>query len=368
MENRFLYNKIHWTPMKKTKICILFGGRSAEHEVSLVSAQAIFKNLDPDTYDATSVFINKEGSWRVVDSPLLTPDELNSGFFSSFLPWGEHTEQQVLDVDVYFPVLHGPYGEDGTIQGFFEMANVPYVGATVMASSVGMDKAVAKTLFKAQNLPIVDFITIREADWDRNPNAILDRVPHSISLPFFVKPANLGSSVGITKVKDFAQTSQAIKEAFLFDRKILIEEGIQGRELECNVLGNDLPKASLPGEIIPFNEFYDYQDKYIDGKTSFGIPADLPQKVVEDIQKISIEAFKCIDCSGMARVDFFLQERTGKIYLNELNTIPGFTEISMYPKLWEVSGLPFPQLLAELITLAMERQGKKKKGERTFTR
>lgn len=354
--------------MKKTKICILFGGRSAEHEVSLVSAQAIFKNLDPDTYDATSVFINKEGSWRVVDSPLLTPDELNSGFFSSFLPWGEHTEQQVLDVDVYFPVLHGPYGEDGTIQGFFEMADVPYVGATVMASSVGMDKAVAKTLFKAQNLPIVDFITIREADWDRNPNAILDRVPHSISLPFFVKPANLGSSVGITKVKDFAQTSQAIKEAFLFDRKILIEEGIQGRELECNVLGNDLPKASLPGEIIPFNEFYDYQDKYIDDKTSFGIPADLPQKVVEDIQKISIEAFKCIDCSGMARVDFFLQERTGKIYLNELNTIPGFTEISMYPKLWEVSGLPFPQLLAELITLAMERQGKKKKGERTFTR
>ena len=353
--------------MKKTKICILFGGRSAEHEVSLISAQAIFKNLDPDTYEVTSIFVNKEGSWRIVDSPFLTPGKLNPGFFFSFLPWGKHPQQHVLETDVYFPVLHGPYGEDGTIQGLFEMADFPYVGATVLASAVGMDKAVAKTLFKAQNLPVVDYITVREADWNRDPNAILDRVPNTISLPLFVKPANLGSSVGITKVKDFAQVSQAIKDAFMFDRKILIEEGIQGRELECSVLGNDLPKASLPGEIIPFNEFYDYQDKYKDGKTSFGIPADLPQKVAEEIQKISIEAFKCIDCSGMARVDFFLQERTGKIYLNELNTIPGFTEISMYPKLWEKSGLPFPQLLTELITLAIERHNKKKRGERTFT-
>jgi len=353
--------------MKKTKICILFGGRSAEHEVSLISAQAIFRNLDPNEYDTTSVFINREGNWRMVESPLLTPDELNSGSFFSFLPWGEHSQQHVLETDVYFPVLHGSCGEDGTIQGFFEMADVPYVGATVLASAVGMDKAVAKTLFKAQSLPVVDYITVRESDWERDPNTILDRVPHTISLPFFVKPANLGSSVGITKVKDFTQTSQAIKDAFLYDRKILIEEGIQGRELECSVLGNDLPKASLAGEVIPFNEFYDYQDKYIEGKTSFGIPADLPQKVVENIQKISIEAFKCIDCSGMARVDFFLQEGTGKIFLNELNTIPGFTEISMYPKLWEKSGLPFPRLLAELITLAVERYHEKKRGERTFT-
>jgi D-alanine-D-alanine ligase len=353
--------------MKKTKICILFGGRSAEHEVSLISAQAIFKNLDSNTYDITSVFINKEGTWRIVDSPLLAPEKLNSGTFFSFLPWEEYPQQHILETDAYFPVLHGPYGEDGTIQGFFELADVPYVGATVLASAIGMDKAVAKTLFKAQNLPTVDYMIVREAEWDRDPKGIIDRVPHSISLPFFVKPANLGSSVGITKVKDFAQTSQAIKNAFLFDRKILIEEGIQGRELECSVLGNDLPKASLPGELVPFNEFYDYQDKYIDGKTTFEIPADLPQKVIEDIQKISIEAFKCIDCSGMARVDFFLQEQTGKIYLNELNTIPGFTEISMYPKLWEESGKPFPQLLFELITLAIERHQKKKRGERTFT-
>jgi D-alanine-D-alanine ligase len=353
--------------MKKTKICILFGGRSAEHEVSLMSAQAIFKNLNPDMYDVISVFINKEGRWRIVGSPLIPPDELNSGSFFSFIPWEEHPQQHVLETYVYFPVLHGPYGEDGTIQGLFEMADVPYVGATVLASAVGMDKAVAKTLFRAQNLPVVNFMAIREADWDRDPNIILDRIPHTISLPFFVKPANLGSSVGITKVKDFSQTSQAIENAFLFDRKILIEEGIKGRELECSVLGDDFPKASLPGEIIPFNEYYDYQDKYINGKTSFGIPADLPQKVSEDIQRISIEAFKCTDCSGMARVDFFLQEKTGKIYLNELNTIPGFTEISMYPKLWDVSGLPFPQLLTELITIAITRHNKKKRGERTFT-
>ncbi len=353
--------------MKKTKICILFGGRSAEHEVSLLSAQAIFKNLAPDTYDVTSVFINKEGNWRVVDSPLLSPDDLNSGVFFSFLPWGKGPKEPYLEADVYFPVLHGPYGEDGTIQGFFEMADVPYVGATVLASSAGMDKAVAKTLFKAQNLPVVDHIVVKEVDWERDPHAILNQIPQTVSLPFFVKPANLGSSVGITKVKDFAHSTQAIKDAFLYDRKILIEEGIQGRELECSVLGNDHPKASLPGEIIPFNEFYDYSDKYINGKTTFGIPADCPQKVADDIQKISIEAFKCIDCSGMARVDFFLEERTEKIYLNELNTIPGFTEISMYPKLWETSGLPFPKLVTELITLAIERQRKKKRGERTFT-
>jgi D-alanine-D-alanine ligase len=353
--------------MKKTKICVLFGGRSAEHEVSLKSAQAIFKNLDPDIYEVTSVFINKTGNWRIVDSPLLVTDELNSGDFFSFLPWQEGPKKHFIETDVYFPVLHGPYGEDGTIQGFFEMADVPYVGATVLASAVGMDKVVAKTLFRAQNLPIVDYFVVKEAEWERDPSAIINHVPHAVSLPFFVKPANLGSSVGITKVKDFSRTAQAVEDAFKYDRKILIEEGIQGRELECSVLGNDLPKASLPGEIIPFNEFYDYQDKYIDGKTSFGIPAELPQKVIEDIQKISIEAFKCIDCSGMARVDFFLQERTGKIYLNELNTIPGFTEISMYPKLWEESGLPFPQLVTELITLAIEKQNERKRGERTFT-
>jgi len=353
--------------MKKKKICILFGGRSAEHEVSLISAQAIFKNLEPELYEVTSVFINKEGNWRLVHSPLLSQEDLNSGSFLSFLPWQNHSNNFFIEADVYFPVLHGPYGEDGTVQGLFEMADVPYVGASVLSSAVGMDKAVAKTLFKAKNLPVVDFIAVKESDWNKDPGSVLDRVLQNISLPFFVKPSNLGSSVGITKVKDFALADEAIKNAFLFDRKILIEEGIEGRELECSVLGNDSPKASLPGEIIPFNEFYDYRDKYIDGKTSFGIPADLPQKVVEDIRKISIEAFQCIDCSGMARVDFFLQKATGKLYLNELNTIPGFTEISMYPKLWETSGLPFPRLLTELINLALERHAMKKRGERTFS-
>lgn len=345
--------------MDKIKVGLLFGGRSAEHEVSLTSAAAIFRQLDRQKYDILSIFINKSGSWRQVESPLLSSEDLNQGQFHPFLPWSLQTPPNVLQTDIYFPILHGPYGEDGTIQGLFELADKPYVGATVMASAVAMDKAIAKTLFISQELPVVQHKVIFEDSWFQSKSTILDTIAQDFSLPLFVKPSNLGSSVGITKVKDRSETEAALNLAFQYDRKILVEEGIQGREIECSVLGNEKPKASLPGEVIPHREFYDYQDKYKDGKTMFGIPAELSPEITQEIQRISIEAFKSIDCSGMARVDFFIKDGTGKILLNEINTIPGFTEISMYPKLWEVSSIPFSKLLDELITLGLERHDKK---------
>lgn len=351
---------------KKIKIALLFGGSSAEHEVSLVSATSIYKNLDKKKYEVVSIYINKEGYWRIVESPLLPQSSLKQGNFFFFLPWREKTIVQDIYADIYFPVLHGPCGEDGTIQGLFEMADVPYIGAAVLASAIAMDKAMAKILFKLKNLPVVKHFILFESDWEREQERYLSKIKKGFCLPFFVKPANLGSSVGITKVKDYANSEAALEEAFKYDRKILVEEGILGRELECSVLGNENPKVSLPGELIPFREFYDYKDKYVEDKTSFVIPAELPSSIVKEIQRISLEAYKAINCSGMARVDFFLEEKTEKIILNEINTIPGFTEISMYPKLWEVSGLPFPALLDTLIELGFERHQKKKRTWKKF--
>lgn len=351
---------------KKTKVALLFGGRSAEHEVSLVSAASIHNNLDKSKFETVSIYINKEGQWRLTDSPLLSQAELEKGLFSSFLPWSKKGLPCFLKADIYFPVLHGPHGEDGTIQGVFEMADVPYVGAAVLASALGMDKALTKTLFQARDLPITKHMILLDNDWEKRRESILETVAAEFKLPFFVKPTDLGSSIGITKVKEIQKTASALECAFVYGRKILVEEGIQGRELECSVLGNDEPRASLPGEIFASREFYDYKDKYIDGLTSFGIPAEIPSSLVKEIQRISIEAFKAIGCQGMARVDFFLQEKTGKIFLNEINTIPGFTEISMYPKLWEVSGLSYPHLLEELIHLGFERHRKKKRNTEGF--
>lgn len=353
---------------KKIKVGLLFGGRSAEHEVSLRSASAIYNNLDKNKFTVVSIYLDKKGNWKIVPSPLLSMKELNEGPSFSFLPWKEKTITQSITADIYFPVLHGPYGEDGTIQGFFEMADVPYVGAAVLASAVGMDKALMKTIFKAGNLPVVKHSILLESEWKKKRERILKKIEAEYNLPFFVKPANLGSSVGISKVKDYAQASDALSTAFSYDRKILVEEGIKGRELECSVLGNENPRASLPGEIIPFREFYDYRDKYLDGKTTFGIPAKLPSPIVKEIQRISLEAYRAIDCSGMARVDFFLQEKTEKLYLSEINTIPGFTEISMYPKLWEVSGLAFPKLVEHLIELGFERHKLKKRNREDLLR
>ncbi len=351
---------------QKLKVVLLFGGRSPEHEVSLTSAASIYKNLDKGKFSVSSIYINKEGKWRTVESPLLSSSELKHGKFFSFLPWGKSSLTQTIDGDIYFPILHGPYGEDGTIQGLFELADVPYVGATVMASAVAMDKAVTKTILKAKKIPVVKYMIVFEQDWRRKRKVVFNKIIKELPLPFFIKPANLGSSIGITKVKDYSEIESALETAFRYDRKILIEEGIAGRDLECSVLGNDNPRASLPGEIIPYREFYDYRDKYVEGKTRFAIPATLPSCITEEIQKISIQAYKIIGCSGMARVDFFYQEKTKDLFLNEINTIPGFTKISMYPKLWEVSGIPFPKLLEKLIELGLERHNKKKKNITEF--
>ncbi len=354
--------------LEKKTIVLLFGGRSAEHEISLLSAASIFNNLDKTKFQIRSIFIDKKGNWRVVESPLLSPEKLNKGPSANFLPWAENHSSLLIEADIYFPVLHGPYGEDGTIQGLLEMADVPFVGASVMDSAIAMDKAMTKIILKGKNLPVARHIIIMEKDWKENRENILGHIRKELPLPFFVKPACLGSSVGISKVKENSQIPAAIDEALRYDRKILAEEGIQGRELECSVLGNDDPEASLPGEIIPFREFYDYDDKYLEGKTRFGIPAELKPSQTKEVQRLSVEAFKAIGCSGMARVDFLMDGKTEKIYVSEINTIPGFTEISMYPKLWEVSGLPFPQLLERLIELGFERHNQKKRDREDYSR
>lgn len=345
----------------KTKVGLIFGGRSAEHKVSLVSAAAIYANLDPNKYEVTSVYIRKEGLWEIVESPLLTDRSPIQGRTHSFLPWGNPGPSQAPAPDIYFPVLHGPYGEDGTIQGLLEMADVPYVGAGVLASAIGMDKAVAKALFERKGLPVVQYRILFEPDWNEERRALVEGIRKELPFPVFVKPSNLGSSVGISKVKSPEDLEAAIDLAFSYDRKVLVEEGIQGREFECSVLGNDRPEASLPGEIIPGREFYDYRDKYLDGKTGFIVPANLPDVLVSEIRRLAVSAFVAIEGAGMARVDFFYAEGQGKLYLNEINTIPGFTEISMYPRLWEASGLSFPALVDRLIELGFERHQQKKR-------
>jgi len=346
---------------KKTKVGLIFGGRSAEHEVSLVSAAVVYKNLDPNKYEVTSIYIRKEGTWEIVESPLLLDREQARGRARSFLPWGNPGLDQAPAPDIYFPVLHGPYGEDGTIQGLLEMADVPYVGAGVLASAVGMDKALSKALFEMRGLPVVPYQVLFEPEWKQERKSLVEGILKELPFPVFVKPSNLGSSVGISKVKSPGDLEAALELAFGYDRKVIVEQGVEGREFECSVLGNDRPAASLPGEVIPYREFYDYRDKYVDGKTGFVIPADLPSVLISEIQRLAVSAFKTIDGAGMARVDFFYAEGPGKLYLNEVNTIPGFTEISMYPRLWEASGLPFPALLDKLVELGFERHERKKR-------
>ena len=371
--------------MAKIRIGVIYGGRSGEHEVSLASAAAVFKNLDPDRYEAVPILVTKEGRWSLPSHPpaleaaadaiaasrapsaaevireahlmarpggdtLLTIDRGPSGSALSTVA------VSALALDVVFPVLHGPYGEDGTMQGLLELANVPYVGDGVLASAVGMDKAVMKLVFAAKGLPICDYEVILARDWRRDDRAILTRVASRLGFPLFVKPANLGSSVGISKAKHAVELRAAIDLAAQFDRKIVIEAAVpSAREIECAVLGNDEPEASVPGEIIPSREFYDYEAKYLDAGSRAVIPAALTAAQAGEVRRLSIDAFKAIDGAGMARVDFLLAGDSGVLYLNELNTIPGFTTISMYAKLWEASGLSYPQLLDRLIALAIER-------------
>ncbi len=359
---------------KKIRVGIVFGGRSGEHEVSLASAASVMANLDGEKFEAVPIGITREGSWLLGTHPqqLLAAEqhpgseEALAGTTAVTLTGdprlrrlipvqeGEQLGSQGA-VDVIFPVLHGTYGEDGALQGLLEMANVPYVGCGVLGSALGMDKEKMKMLFASVGLPIVDYLVYRRNEWERDPQAIIAAIEQRLGYPTFVKPVNLGSSVGVSKAHDREELVQAINVAAEYDRKIIIERGIDCRELECGVLGNDEPVASVVGEVVSSNEFYDYRAKYLDGKSQVVIPADVPQTTAEEVRRQSVQAFAALDLSGLARVDFFLERGTGQVYLNEVNTMPGFTAISMYPKLWQASGLPYQQLIDRLIELAIER-------------
>jgi D-alanine-D-alanine ligase len=378
--------------MKRLRIGVLYGGRSGEHEVSLASAAAVFANLDRNRYEPVAIRIEKDGRWALADKPpvaasaaevieqsrveaarqvrtgrevhLVSRPSEETILSIKRAPQAspEPTEASVtgLHLDVIFPVLHGPYGEDGTIQGLLELANVPYVGAGVAASALGMDKALMKVLFSARGLPVCDYRVVLRRDWEREGNAIAAELEQRLRFPMFVKPANLGSSVGISKAKDPAGLRTAMDLAGSFDRKIVVEAAVpNAREIECGVLGNEDVQTSVPGEVIPSREFYDYEAKYLDESSRTVIPAELPQAVADEIRRLAVAAFQAIDCAGMARVDFLLARDTGAIVLNEVNTIPGFTTISMYSKMWEASGVSYPALIDRLVELALERHAAK---------
>ena len=361
---------------KRLRVGILFGGRSGEHEVSLASATSVIRALDPEKYEAVPIGIDKDGRWLVSSKAhKMLGDVLKTGnrvllpadpSAATLVPLGAGAGQPSVPVDVVFPVLHGTFGEDGTVQGLLEMANMPYVGAGVLASAVGMDKDVQKRLFEQAGLPVVSFIVFRRSEWEANREDIATDILTQLRLPIFVKPATAGSSVGMTKVTTREQLPEAIDHAAQFGLKVIVERGVDAREIEVSVLGNDEIRASIPGEIVPHRDYYDYKAKYIEQGTQLVIPAELTEKQVRTFQEYAVKAFRCIDGTGMARCDFFLEKRTNKIYVNELNTIPGFTSISMYPKLWEASGLPYSQLLDELINLALSLHKQKAKTKYTI--
>jgi D-alanine-D-alanine ligase len=315
----------------KTRVAVIYGGRSGEHEVSLRSAKSIIDAMDPEKYKVLHYLISKEGKWSprpIVPEPRGNPE-----------------------IDVVFPVLHGTFGEDGTVQGLLELAELPYVGAGVLASSLSMDKEMMKRVAAAQGLPVVEYFVVPcNGAWS-----------FDLDFPKFVKPANLGSSVGISKVRNEQELAAAIELASSYDRKVIVERGIIGREFECAVLGNDSPIAAVPCEILPSRDFYDYEDKYLLNQAQTVIPANLSPEQTAELQRLAVECYRAVECEGMARVDFLLEDATGKLYINEINTIPGFTSISMYPKMWEYSGLAMPQLIDRLIELALERHQAKKR-------
>jgi len=363
-----------------TRVAVLLGGKSAEHEVSLQSAKNVIEAVDRTRYEPVPIGIDKEGGWHLcdpsgyldhADDPKRIRLRLHTGDRLALVPGRPghpfvrlSTRDSIGTVDVVFPVLHGPLGEDGTVQGLLEMADVAYVGAGVLGSSVGMDKAVMKRLLMDAGIPVARY---RTAAWHEKDRLDFDEIRGELGLPLFVKPANLGSSVGVSKVDDRAGFERAVDDAFRFDNRILVEESIQGREIECSVLGNEAPEASVAGEILPRHEFYSYEAKYIDENgAGLVIPADIPPQALDLVQRRAIEAFRALWCEGMARVDCFLQEN-GEVVINEINTIPGFTRISMYPKLWDATGLPYPELIHRLIRLAMERHEREKALETSYS-
>ncbi|MGD0989998.1 MAG: D-alanine--D-alanine ligase family protein [Candidatus Sulfotelmatobacter sp.] len=395
--------------MTRLRVGILFGGRSGEHEVSLLSAASVLQAIDKDKYEVVPIGITKDGHWLTAADAenllqgklMIEPRHLRAGDpdttqAAAVLAQGEavvvppepiHRESglvpfqtdaalmrrasdRAINVDVIFPVLHGTFGEDGTIQGLLELADIAYVGSGVLGSAAGMDKDIMKSLFIAAGIPLVKHVTLLRSDWEKEPKKVQKLVESKLRYPVFVKPANLGSSVGISKAHDHKELGPAIEEAAKFDRKIVIEQGVGGknakaREIECSVLGNDDPIASIPGEIVPVKEFYDYSAKYLDEGSELIIPAKLTKTETKKVQELAVRAFKAVDCSGLARVDFLMEPGTRKIYLNEVNTMPGFTAISMYPKLWAASGLKYADLIDRLIQLGLERHADKKRNQYT---
>jgi D-alanine-D-alanine ligase len=390
--------------MKKLRVGVLFGGRSGEHEVSLLSAASVLNAIDKTKYEVVPVGITREGRWVAAGhaerllkgkSEAAEPRQLRAGdpettstaavlargegvvvppmpheAHSALVPFESDARElraavNPIDVDVIFPVLHGTFGEDGTIQGLLELADIAYVGAGVLGSAAGMDKDVMKRLFRDAGLPIVKHVTVLRAQWREEPKKARKQIEGALKYPVFVKPANLGSSVGISKVHDASELGAAMDEASRFDRKLVIEEGVGGRkgkarEIECSVLGNDKPIASVTGEVVPIKEFYDYNAKYLDEGSALIIPAKLGKAKQKEVQRLAIAAFQAVDCSGLGRVDFLMDPRTKTMYVNEINTLPGFTSISMYPKLWAASGISYPELIDRLIQLGLERHAEKK--------
>ncbi|TZE82879.1 D-alanine--D-alanine ligase family protein [Calorimonas adulescens] len=348
------------------KLGVLFGGQSGEHEVSLMSAASVMKNIDRQKFEIIPIGITKNGHWYLYKGDI---DDIQNGnwldnSYKAILPpdpsyhgliYFVNGEIKIERLDAVFPVLHGPRGEDGTIQGLLELANIPYVGAGVTSSAVGMDKVFTKKLLEHAGLPIVPYLVFTKKQWYGQSEDVAENIETRLGYPNFVKPANLGSSVGITKVHDRVELTEALNLAARYDRKIIVEKSINCKDVECSVLGNENPRASTVGEIMPAREFYDYQAKYCDTATRLLIPAQLPDEKIEEIRTLAVKAYKVLDCQGMARVDFFYENGTGNVYVNELNTIPGFTHVSMYPKLWEASGLAYGKLLEDLIDLALER-------------
>ncbi len=397
--------------MAKLRVGILFGGRSGEHEVSLLSAASVLNAIDKTKYDVVPIGITKDGRWLTAehaekllkgesgaDKSVRSPQALRAGDpeatpGAAVLAAGEsvvvppeparrdsgmtpfqtdanlrRAADRAINVDVIFPVLHGTFGEDGTIQGLLELADIAYVGAGVLGSAAGMDKDVMKALFRTASLPIVKHVTVLRSAWEKTPKKVEKLVESKLKYPVFVKPANLGSSVGISKAHDRKELGPAIEEAAKFDRKIVIEEGVGGkknkaREIECAVLGNDDPKASVAGEIVPCKEFYDYDAKYLAEGSELVIPAKLTKTEAKQVQMLAIAAFQAVDCSGLARVDFLMDPKSRKMYVNEINTMPGFTAISMYPKLWGATGISYPELIDRLIQLGVERHEDKKRNQ-----
>lgn len=367
---------------RRIRVGVLFGGQSSEHEVSLASARSVMSALDPEKYEVVPIGITKRGAWLTSGDAMsrlrsgdageaaaatLVPDLSSEGRAEivQITPGaqGMPGAQVSQPLDVIFPVLHGPYGEDGTVQGVFQVANIPFVGAEVLGSAVGMDKDMMKKAFRDAGLQVVSYICVTRRDWERDPGGVRALAEEKLRYPMFAKPANMGSSVGIGKIHGPEEFDAAVTQAARYDRRIIVEQGVDTREFEVAVLGNDEPEASVVGEIVPGNEFYDYRAKYVDDNSELIIPARIPEYISHKIREYALRAFKAIDASGMARVDFFVARDLSQVWVNEINTIPGFTRISMYPKLWEASGLPYSNLLDRLIQLAIERHEDRKRNK-----